>query len=248
MTRDGSRTALRWRSEVEQLSLAEAIDHWEFHNRTEGKSPNTVVWYNQQLKGFERFLEREGGSTLLAAIGEREVRAYIAYLQQKRKWDDTDLCPTSQDGLSPGGIQNRVRALKAFFAWLHRAGYTESHRLQDLPNYRIPRRVVDVLTEEEIGRVLAACDRKSEWGARAYAVLTLMLDSGLRISEVIGLRTGDLELEAGWLKVLGKGGKERIVPFGAATQRALWQYQRRYRPEPLGQDVYFFLTIDGRPL
>ena len=74
--------------------------------------------------------------------------------------------------------------------------------------------------------MLAACDTKSDWEARAYAILTLMLDSGLRISEVTGLRTAELELDAGWLKVLGKGGKERIVPFGTATQRALWRYQR----------------------
>jgi len=75
-----------------------------------------------------------------------------------------------------------------------------------------------------------------------------MLDAGLRISEVTGLRTADLNLEAGWLKVLGKGSKERIVPFGAAAQRALWRYAHHYRPEPLGPDVYFFLTLDGRPL
>ena len=233
---------------MEQLSLRDLIGYWDFHNRTEGKSPNTIRWYSYELGKLERFLVREGASTLIAEIGEPQVRAYIAYLQQKRKWDDTDHCPTSEEGLSPGGIQNRIRALKAFFNWLHREGYTETYRLERLANYRVPRRVVDVLTEAEIGRVLAACDTKSDWGSRAYAILTLMLDSGLRISEVTGLRTAELELDAGWLKVLGKGGKERIVPFGTATQRALWRYQHHYRPEPLGPDVYFFLTLDGRPL
>src|SRR5690606_5092119 len=52
----------------------------------------------------------------------------------------------------------------------------------------------------------------------------------------------------GWLKVMGKGSKERIVPFGTATQRALWRYQHHYRPESLGEDVYFFLNLDGRPM
>jgi integrase/recombinase XerC/integrase/recombinase XerD len=233
---------------MEQLTLQDLIGYWEFHNRTEGKSSNTIRWYNQELGKFEQFLEREGASTLLADLSEPEVRAYVAYLQQKRKWDDNELCPTAEEGLSPGGIQNRIRALKAFFNWLHREGYTESYRLEHLANYRIPSRLVDVLTEAEIRRVLAACDAKTDWGARAHAILTLMLDSGLRISEVTGLRTADLELDAGWLKVLGKGGKERVVPFGAAAQRALWRYAHHYRPEPLGPDVYFFLTLDGRPL
>lgn len=233
---------------MERLELRDLIGYWEFHNRTEGKSPATVRWYNHTLAMFERFLEQEGRSTLLADVGEPEVRAYIAYLQQKRKWDDTDRCPTSQELITPGGIQNRVRALKAFFAWLHREGYTKSYRLERLANYKIPARVADVLSEEEIRRVLAACDVKTDWGARAHAILTLMLDAGLRLSEVTGLRTADVDLEAGWLKVLGKGGKERIVPFGAATQRTLWRYLNHYRPEPLGPDVYFFLTLDGRPL
>ena len=209
---------------MEQLTLRDLIGYWEFNNRTEGKSPNTIRWYNQELGKFEQFLERDDGSTLLADLGEPEVRAYIAFLQQKRKWDDNELCPTAEEGLSPGGIQNRIRALKAFFNWLHREGYTERYRLEHLANYRVPSRVVEVLTEPEIRRVLAACDTRSDWGARAHAILTLMLDSGLRLSEVSGLRREELDLDAGWLKVLGKGGKERIVPFGAAAQRTLWRY------------------------
>lgn len=68
-----------------------------------------------------------------------------------------------------------------------------------------------------------------------------------RLSEVTGLLTADLNLEAGWRKVIGKGGKERIIPFGVAAQRSLWRYKNHYRAEPLGPDVYFFLTLDGRP-
>ncbi len=233
---------------MEQLTLADLIGYWAFHNRTEGKSANTVAWYDAQLGTFERFLAAREASTLIADVAEPEVRAYIEYLQQKRKWDDTDRCPTSDAGLSPGGIQNRVRALKPFFNWLHREGYTKTYRLEHLANYKIPSRVVDVLSEAEIRRVLRVCDPKTAWGARANAILTLMLDAGLRISEVTGLRTADLNLEAGRLKVLGKGSKERIVPIGAAAQRALWRYAHHHRPEPLGPDVYFFLTMDGRPL
>ena len=117
-----------------------------------------------------------------------------------------------------------------------------------LANYKVPTVVADVLSEEEIRRVLKACDLKTDWGERAHAILTLMLDAGLRISEVTGLKTADLNLEGGWLKVMGKGSKERIIPFGAAAQRALWRYAHHYRPTPLGPDVYFFLTLDGRPL
>lgn len=177
---------------MEPLTLRDAIGYWEFHNRTEGKSRDTIAWYNHALGTFERFLESAGKSTALAQVGEPEVRAYIAHLQQRRKWEGSDYTPTSDDLITPGGIQNRIRALKAFFNWLHREGYTKTYRLKGLSNYKVPTRVVDVLVEEEIRRVLAACDTRTEWGARAHAILTLMLDAGLRISEVTGLRTADL--------------------------------------------------------
>jgi site-specific recombinase XerD len=119
---------------MEQLTLRDLIGYWAFHNRTEGKSPNTVRWYDYELGAFEQFLRGRGHSTLIGDIGEPEVREYIAYLQQKRKWDNTDRCPTSEQTLSPGGIQNRIRSLKAFFNWLHREGYTESYRLANLSN------------------------------------------------------------------------------------------------------------------
>ena len=176
------------------------------------------------------------------------MRANIVYLQQKHKWDDSERSPTSEDLITPGGIQNRVRALKAFFNWLHVEHYTTTAQLEGLGNYKVPDLVVDVLSEEEIRRVLVACDAKTAWGARAHAILTLMLDAGPRLSEVTGLRTADLNLDAGWMKVMGKGGKERIIPFGVAAQRSLWRYRNHYRADPLGPDVYFLLTLDGRPL
>jgi site-specific recombinase XerD len=91
-----------------------------------------------------------------------------------------------------------------------------------------------------------AIDLRTDWGARDHAVLMLMLDSGLRLSEVIGLRAADLEVEAGYVKIMGKGAKERIVPFGASTQKSLWRYYSHYRRQ-VANDA-FFLQLDGRPL
>lgn len=240
-----TKTEQRWRSGVASLTLRDLIGYYEFHNRTEGKSAKTVSWYNQSLGAFEGFLLRTERSVLVDELGEAEVRAFIAYLQTKTKWSDVEGAPGER--LAGEGIQNRVRALKAFFAWLHREGYTETHRLERLPNFKAARKVVDILTEEEVTRLLRSIDQKNDWGARDYAIVMLMLDSGLRLSEVTGLRTADLELEGGYLKVLGKGNKERIVPFGASTQKALWRYVHHFRPEPPVDD-YFFRTLDGRPM
>ena len=76
-----------------------------------------------------------------------------------------------------------------------------------------------------------------------------MLDTGVRLSELCGLRFEDAHVEQGYLKVMGKGGKERIVPIGASAQKMLWRYIIHFRPEPLVKaDNYLFLTLDGKPL
>lgn len=232
---------------MEELTLNDLIGSFEFHNRTEGKSPKIISWYNQSLDLFERHLLRSGMSTLIRDIGEPEVRSFIAYLQSKTKWAGTAAGQGDGQGLSAEGIQNRVRALKAFFAWLHREGYIETYHLQHLRNFKAPRKIVEVLSEEEIARLLSCANPRSPWGARDYAIVILMLDSGLRLSELIGLKAAELDIDAGYLKVMGKGGKERIVPFGAATQKALWRYAHHFRPEPARTD-HFFLNLDGEPM
>ena len=137
-----------------KLALRDLVGYWEFHNRTEGKSPRTVDWYNQVLDLFERFLERETRSLLIDDIGEDEVRSFIAHLQQSPgRRNGSGPVPQGQ---SPETIQNRIRALKAFFAWLHREGYTETYRLERLKNYRVPQTMKEVLSEEEIGQVRKA--------------------------------------------------------------------------------------------
>lgn len=242
-----TKTQQRWRRGLDGLTLRDLIGYWEFHNRTEGKSPHTIDWYNDSLGAFERFLQREGCSLLIADVGEMEARAFIADMQTHH-WPHGFDAEQRTGGLTAESIQTRVRALKAFFAWLHRERYTKTHRLKKLPTYKAPRQVVDVLREEEITAMLKACASKTGWGMRGQAIVTLMLDTGMRRAEVAGLRTIDVDIDAGWLKVMGKGGKERIIPFGTATQRALWRYLRHYRPEPLGEDIYFFLNLDGRPM
>jgi integrase/recombinase XerC/integrase/recombinase XerD len=193
-----------------------------------------------------RFLERDGHSLRIEAVGEPEVRAFIAYLQSKYKWVDDDAPPVRTTHLSGEGIQNRVRALKAFFNWLQREGYTAEHRLANLRNVRTQQKIAAILTEEEISRMLAACDPRTHWGARDHAILVLLLDTGLRMSEIIGLQLREVDINAGALKVLGKGNKERIVPFGAAAQKTLWRYIHHVRPEPQHTDCVF-LTLDGGP-
>lgn len=154
--------------------------------------------------------------------------------------------PTLREGLSSHTTQGHVRALKAFASWLCEEGYTETNVLQ---RYRLPkaRRVEpEWLREDEIERLLRVFDRKTAMGARDYAIVLTLLDTGLRCAELCNLTLANADLDIGQLKVLGKGNKERMVPVGVRAVRALRRYRDHFRP-PI-EVAHFFLTIDGKPL
>lgn len=240
----------RWEElDKRSIPLEQLIRHYEVYNRSEGKSPRTVSWYTDCLTKFARFLQNRGSPVNLADTGIEEAREFILYLQQKRKWDDSDTIRTRDENLSPYTIQGYVRSLRAFYSWLHREGYTEENELANLRVPKAPKKLVEVLTEEEIQKVLSCLDTKTEVGVRNRAAVTTLLDTGLRCFELVNLTTGDADLEKGYLKVMGKGGKERIVPVGSSVQKILQRYVYHFRPEPSHLTVdNVFLTIEGKPL
>ena len=136
--------------------------------------------------------------------------------------------------------------MRAFLSWLHTEGYTECHRLEKLKVPKVGLKVIEILTDEEIEKIFACINPETVVGARNTAIYSLMLDAGLRLSKVVTLKFKDVHLAERYVKVLGKGDKERIVAFGANCQRALNNYARRCRFENEDSDAdTFFLCIDG---
>ncbi len=82
---------------------------------------------------------------------------------------------------------------------------------------------------------------------RNYALMLTLIDTAVRLSELAGLKAGDVDFENGYLRVMGKGSKERYIPFGQKVAKALLKYELKHCPQPLAND-YFWLTQDGRPL
>ena len=226
---------------MQDFDITTLINHFEVHNRTEGKSPRTVGWYNEVLQLFLEWLTNNDLPTNLNQIGEPEVRGFVLHLQQTpgRKGKP----------LSSHSVNNRVRALRAFFAWMSRKGFTEEHRLKDMRPPKTVERVIEPLKEGEISAILDSINAGTVLGARNYALVSLMLDTGLRLSETANLKTDDVHLEDRYVKVLGKGSKERFVAFGAACQRSLIDYRMHFRVEPAHERIAeFFIGIDGYPL
>lgn len=232
----------RWEEmEKSTVELSVLTQHFEVHNRTEGKSPRTVDWYNEVLGMFRNWLDGQGLSTAVEAITEIDVRQFILYIQTR---------PGCKDRvMSTHSVANRVRALRAFFAWLAKKGYTEGHLLEDLRPPKTVDQVIEPLEENEIAKVFSVVNSSTALGARNAGLISAMLDTGMRLSEVANLKEIDVHLEERYVKVLGKGSKERIVAFGAACQRALLHYYHHFRVLPAHPSVdSFFLTIDGYPV
>ena len=231
----------RWEDmEKGNIDLSRLIKHFESFNRSEGKSPRTLEWYTYVLEFFRHWLEEGGLSTALKDLGEDEVRDFILYLQERQ---------VNGRLLSSHTVANRVRGLKGFFSWLGRQGYTKLNLLEGLKVPKTDEKVVEPLTAMEVDRLFSAINAKSALGARNSAMVALFLDAGLRLSELANLKEEDVHLDDRFIKVMGKGSKERMLPLGAKCHRAMLHYYYHFRPEPLHIGVNtFFLTLDGYPL
>jgi integrase/recombinase XerC/integrase/recombinase XerD len=222
----------------EQLRAA-----FEIYNRTTNKSPRTVAWYNDKLNLFKRFL---GPDAVLADLTVPNVRAFIADLQGRESRHANNSYFKNKEGpLSSSYIQGFARALRAFASWLYEDGYTETNALKNLKPPKVQGKVVDVLSDEEVSRLLKAFNRNESYGARNYAAVITMLDCGLRATELRELKLEDAHIEQGYLKILGKGNKERLVPLGQASQEALLRWRDRFRAVFEPATDHLFLGADG---
>ncbi|MBI3928986.1 MAG: tyrosine-type recombinase/integrase [Armatimonadetes bacterium] len=152
--------------------------------------------------------------------------------------------------LSASTQQHHLAALRALFRFLVREGVALVNPALELDMPRTPRRLPRiVLTEKEVLRMLMAVDLSTALGWRNRAGLELLYGTGIRRSEFLGARLTDLELQGGWLRVLGKGDRERVVPLGREARRALVVYLEKARPElaPTGVDE-LFVSRRGGPL
>jgi integrase/recombinase XerC/integrase/recombinase XerD len=219
------------------IQLKDLVRYFDTFNRSDGKSPATLLWYNQTLTIFLDWLTETGYPTNLGSIDENIVREFILWYQER-------LVHGSK--IKAASVNNRVRALRASFNWFYHKGYTKIHLLQYIKPPRLPQVIVDTLSEEEIANIMASLDPSTVTGSRNLAILALLLDAGLRLAELVSLKIQDVHLEEQYVKVIGKGSKERMVAFGNTTRNALLNYLVHFRGEPAHPGIdEFFLTIDG---
>lgn len=198
----------------------------------DGLSKNTLAAYRRDLALFAQWLVRERGKPLDAAL-ETDLQAYMGVrLSDKGK-------ATSAN--------RRLTVFKRYFRWaLRERRIAADPSLRLIPARQMPR-AIKTLSEKQVDDLLAAPEVETPLGLRDRAMLELLYASGLRVSELVGLRLFDLSLDDGVLRVLGKGSKERLVPFGAEARRWIVRYLAEARGEILAgqQTPDLFVTARG---
>lgn len=228
----------------DMLELGTLISGFIICCQTEGKSPKTIEWYYAFLRRFRYFLDSKQLPTIINQVDKGHIRQFIVYLQTEAK------VPRTDRSLSPATVQGYVRTLKAFFSWLTREGYLDSNVMDGIPVPKAPSKVVNTFSAEQVSRLIEMCHQSDGCEYRNLAIILLFLDSGLRVSELIGIRIEDLDLTEGCVVIRrAKGSKERVVPVGSLVQKILWKYITFFRPKPLTQKIdNLFLTEHGLSL
>lgn len=231
------------------LKLPDLIEYYEVCNRAEGKSPKTISWYSANLRRFHNYLRSRHLPTSVEDIDTKLLREYVLHLRRQNRFTDHPTTPEQQTLLSDASIHGHVRTLRAFFGWLTTEGMLEANVAGRLKPPKVVRKVVTTLADAEIAAVFSTLNSTSASDIRNQTILMLLLDTGLRLGELIGLEIENVNMNEGLLKVLGKGKKERVVPFGSNAQRSLQRYIFRFRPEPIHPGIgNVFLSSHGAPL
>jgi integrase/recombinase XerD len=207
----------------------------DFVTLEQGLSPRTQEAYQRDLMRFAQYADARGVAAPLD-ITARLLREYVYHLK--------DL------GLSPASIRRNVSAVRTYFRFLVGDGLVVRDPSERLETPKRWRTLPDVLTVEEVQRLLAAPSLDDRLVFRDRALLELAYGAGLRVSEWITLGVRDLLFEEGLVRVFGKGSKERLVPIGRSAIGAAAIYLRELRPKlekGEGKGI-LFLNARGRPL
>jgi integrase/recombinase XerD len=230
-------------------SLNTLLETYQIQAKTEGKSLNTIRIYTTALSILLRFLERKRYSTDVTGIGPEELREFIGYLQNTKAFVEHPFTGPQKKGLTGHTINCYLRAIRAFWSWLLAEEFIETNPFDKIIIPKPPKKIIMPFGDDQIRALLGVIDTKSPIGFRDWTIILTLLDTGVRVSELTELKLEDANLAQRYLKIHGKGNKERIVPIGISIQRALAKYINKYRPNPIYPlSDSMFLNRDCMPL
>lgn len=197
--------------ETAALTVAEALAGFLASCKARNLSQETVNYYRHRLTAFRNFLESKEPTPAATEVTPSDIREFLTVELERN---------------SPTTASHSHCALSAFYRHLEREGCVKVNPMERVEKPKRRKVIIQTVTAAQVEALLRTCGRDF-YGVRDKALLLTLLDSGLRASELCGLKLDDVNLEEQTALVLGKGDKERIVPFGASVKAALVSYLNR---------------------
>lgn len=220
-----------------------------------------MTWQHWQ-NGFKNHLKLE------RTLSEHSIKAYITDLQKLIQYIELVDGPSQPSAVSQSLLSDFVRwigaleigartqarivsGIRAFFYYLVLEGVIQSNPARVLETPRLSQKLPEVLSVAEIDRIIAAIDMSREGGQRNRAIIETLYGSGLRVSELVNLKISDIQMDAAFIRVSGKGNKQRLVPLGRTAMKHIQLYLRASRNQVLpkkGSEDHLFLNRFGNGL
>jgi len=208
-------------------------DFLDYLSSQRGLSPATADSYSGDLEGFFEFLRDALGIDDPAEANREAVRAYVSTLLRA--------------GMNPRSVQRKLSAIRRFYRFLVSQGVVKKNPALGVPAPKSPSVLPEVIPKKTLDIMLESWHPEDKYGKRDKAIIELFYSSGLRESELAGLLVHQVNLIRRQVRVLGKGGKERLVPVGAKAVAAILQYmdvRAAFKPK----SSHLFLNRNGEPL
>jgi integrase/recombinase XerD len=215
---------------VNKVLIGNASEAFMLRCQAQNLTDGTLTWYKDLLRVWNRFLEAKG-VTLAKEVTPELIRLYLDDMRRRK--------------LASGYVARTYGALRCFFGFLARERMIPQNPFALIAKPRMEKKLIKPLSMEQARLVLAGINKRTFQGQRLWTMTVLILDTGLRVSEALGLRLDQVDFQAGALRVMGKGAKERQVPFSSVAKQALWNYIAR-RGENPGQDLVFVSQFGQR--
>ncbi len=215
--------------------MKDIVDQFMYFMEVErGVSPNTIQSYKRDIEKFTAYIRRSKKE--LSDVERTTIVDFMMHLKDQ--------------GLSATTIARNLASLKTFWKFLVSDRIVTENVAAVVETPKTWKNIPEVLNREEVEKLLNAPPKRGWMGTRDRAILELMYATGMRVSEISGLKKANVNLDAGFARCSGKGGKERIVPMGSMAKRSVARYLEtaRKKLEGRGRDDHLFLSRIGKRL
>jgi site-specific recombinase XerD len=210
--------------------IAELVQGFDLSLRARNRSPKTIKGYVETTRLFREYLVRVGMPTAIDMITREHVEAFIA--DQLERW-------------KPKTAQVRYGDLRQFFRWAVEDGEIATSPMTNMRPPTVPEAPVPIVADTDLRKLLKACEGGEFDDRRDLAVLRVLIDCGVRLGEVTGLRVEDVDFDLQVILVVGKGRRPRSVPFGAKTGQVVERYMRLRKAHPFASSPKLWLGPKG---